>query len=253
MRHLFISDVHLGGHISKEKNIEVEERLIKWFDTVTTEGSNSVVIYLLGDIFDFWFEYKRVVPASYSRILSRLKELTSQGYIIHFFKGNHDMWLRNYLEKEIGLIIHHKSEIININGENIFVGHGHDICFKRTLTTRLLWIFFTNRLIFNSASTLIHPNLLVKLGWAWSGKSKKVKKNKPIFYEEDAYITKYIYSNHSEYSSNGVTKYIFGHFHTPTLYELKNNGSQLMILSDWSDDKIYYGEYCNGTITLIEF
>ncbi len=249
MKHLFVSDVHLGGYLTPLQNQNVEDSFLAWLDMAEQENA---IIYLLGDIFDFWFEYKNVIPKTYIRVLGRLKELTTKGIEIHFFKGNHDMWLQNYLRDEIGLIIHNKTEIIDIEGEKVVMGHGHDIGFKRNVSSRLLWILFSNKIIFRFASSFIHPNIMMRWGWAWSKSSKKKKKNKRSFLGEEAYITRYINNKRGYFYNSGVRRYIFGHFHTPVMYDMQDGESQMMILGDWSTTPLY-GEMNDGKIALLEF
>ncbi|MEG0499971.1 MAG: metallophosphoesterase, partial [Rikenellaceae bacterium] len=124
MKVFFVSDVHLGAGLDKAENDRIEQRFLAWLSEVHAQRGK---LFLLGDIFDFWFEYKRVIPAAHSAVLGRLKEMTQDGIEIHFFKGNHDMWLRGYLRDEIGLIIHSRSEVMEIEGEMVFIGHGHDL------------------------------------------------------------------------------------------------------------------------------
>lgn len=236
MKVYFASDVHLGSGVNKTENDLIEQRFLHWLDEAHTQRAK---IFLLGDIFDFWFEYKHVIPTAHSAVLGKLKEMTADGIEIHFFKGNHDMWLRNYLSDEIGLIIHSRSEVMDIEGEKVFIGHGHDLGFKRTITTRLLWILFSTKFFYDFFSAVLHPNFMMRIGklWSSSSRSKKIVSHK--FKKEDEFITRHIYEHFEEYKAQGVTKYIFGHFHCPTLYTLKDGKSQLMVLGEWSDIPSY--------------
>ena len=116
----FISDAHLGSLLVKNA-LEQEKRLVAFLDEIKQDAA---ALYLLGDIFDFWYEYKLVVPKGYTRFLGKLAELSDMGIDIHFFTGNHDIWSYGYLEKEIGLTLHKKELITEIQGKKFFLAHG---------------------------------------------------------------------------------------------------------------------------------
>ena len=116
----FLSDAHLGSLLVNDKRAH-EKKLVDWLDRVKTDAT---VIYLLGDIFDFWFEYKTVVPKGFVRVLGKLAELTDSGIEIHFFIGNHDIWTFGYLENEIGLIVHKEPATIQLGTKKFFLAHG---------------------------------------------------------------------------------------------------------------------------------
>ena len=116
----FIADAHLGSRLVKDPR-KHEMRLVNWLDRVKKDAE---AIYMLGDMFDFWFEYKSVVPRGFARFLGKMAELTDSGIEIHYFTGNHDVWTFGYLEREIGLIVHRGNETINIHGKKFFLAHG---------------------------------------------------------------------------------------------------------------------------------
>lgn len=244
MKYYFVADVHLGASLSEEENIRTEKRFINWLDMVSSEPAT---IYLLGDIFDFWFEYKHVIPTKHTLVLAKLKELVERGVVVHFFKGNHDMWLRSYLSKEIGLIIHNFTEIIEIEGEKMIIGHGHDMGFKLRFSTRLLWILFNGKFSFFLGS-LIHPNIMMSIGSAWSKSSRSGKKSISRTFEgENDFIIKAINKNFPNYNKQGITKLIFGHFHAPVFYNMADGASTLLILGDWKTGATY-GVYEKGEL-----
>ena len=111
-----MSDAHLGS-VSHDSSIDVERKLCRWFDAVKHDAKE---IYLLGDIFDYWFEYKNVVPRGFTRVLGKFSELTDVGIPIYFFIGNHDIWLTDYLSTECGLIVKRKPVVKNIDGKVFF-------------------------------------------------------------------------------------------------------------------------------------
>ena len=116
----FASDFHLGAP-SFEKSRERELKLVKWLDEIKTDAEE---IFLVGDIFDFWFEYKFVAPKGHIRFLGKIAELTDSGIKVHFFTGNHDMWMFDYLPKEIGIELHRENIERTFNGKKFLIGHG---------------------------------------------------------------------------------------------------------------------------------
>ena len=162
----FASDLHLGVP-NKEKSLEREKRFVKWLDEIKSDAS---AIYLVGDVFDFWFEYKKAVPKGYVRLLGKLAEISDSGIDIHFFTGNHDMWVFDYLEKEINLKIYREAHEITINGKSFLIGHGdglgpHDKGYKfikKIFSNKLCqWLF-----------ARVHPNLGISIAEYWSRKSR---------------------------------------------------------------------------------
>ena len=116
----FASDFHLGNS-SRKENQKKEKLILRWLNHISKDAEE---IYLLGDIFDFWFEYKYVVPKGYVRFLGTLAQLVDSGVRIHFFCGNHDLWLRDYFQEELGLIVHKEKEVISLYEKNFMLGHG---------------------------------------------------------------------------------------------------------------------------------
>lgn len=162
----FASDVHLGAP-ALHNNREREKLFVKWLNQVKTDAE---AIYLMGDIFDFWFEYKRAVPRGFTRVLGKLAEITDSGIEVHFFTGNHDIWIFDYLPNEIGVIVHDDVIKTEIRGKKFFLGHGdglgpHDKGYK------LLKKIFTNRFLQWSFAR-IHPNFSIWLAHQWSSRSR---------------------------------------------------------------------------------
>ena len=116
----FASDFHLGIP-DRVKSLERELKLVHWLNSIAADAK---AIYLMGDIFDFWFEYKTVVPKGYTRLLGKLAELTDKGIEVHLFKGNHDLWAFSYLQDECGIQLHRKDEIVEYSGKKFYLAHG---------------------------------------------------------------------------------------------------------------------------------
>jgi UDP-2,3-diacylglucosamine hydrolase len=135
----FLSDAHLGSRLI-ENSREHEQKLVRWLEQIRRDAE---AIYLLGDIFDFWFEYKTVVPKGFVRFLGKLAELTDQGIEIHFFTGNHDIWTFGYLEEEIGLIVH-REPLTYSWATNVFIWlYGERFVHQMSQNFFLLEKFFT--------------------------------------------------------------------------------------------------------------
>ena len=116
----FASDFHLGVPDYK-KSLEREKIIVAWLDMIKTDAKE---LYLLGDVFDFWFEYKTVVPRGYVRLLGKLAELSDSGIQIYYFTGNHDMWTFDYLEKELNVTIYRKPIEKTYSSKSFYIGHG---------------------------------------------------------------------------------------------------------------------------------
>jgi len=116
----FLSDFHLGAP-NAQSSLEREKRICRFLDRIKNDAS---VIFIVGDMFDFWFEYSTVVPKGYVRLLGKLAELTDSGIAIHFFVGNHDMWMKNYFQQELNMPVYFEPKEFERNGKLILVGHG---------------------------------------------------------------------------------------------------------------------------------
>lgn len=206
----FISDVHLGAPVFKN-NREREIKLVEWLDSIKSSCST---LFLIGDIFDFWFEYKRAVPKGFIRFLGKICEFTDSGIEVHFFTGNHDIWAFDYLNRECGMIVHTHDEKFNLNGKKFYVGHGDglDPKDKGYLFIRRI---FHNRFL-QRCFRWVHPDLGIAFAHKWSSHSrlKETGKVEAVLYRgsEDEEIEKFcrnvLQKEHFDY-------FIFGHRHLP--------------------------------------
>lgn len=222
----FASDVHLGAPTIHDHRLH-EKRFISWLDSVKHDAA---AIYLMGDIFDFWFEYKSVVPKGFTRFLGKLSELTDSGVPVHFFTGNHDVWVFDYLPAECGVTVHTDPIITDIDGKKFFLHHGDGLG-PYDKKYNLLKSLFTNRFA-QWCFSWLHPDIGAFIATKWSGKSRKsnVEKHGLAFYGEEKeysilFAKEYLKSNHIDY-------FIFGHRHVALDYELGHN-SRLILLGDW--------------------
>ena len=162
--------MHLGAP-ALNNNREREKLFVEWLDEVSNEASG---LYLMGDIFDFWFEYRRVVPRGFTRTLGKIAEISDKGIPVHFFPGNHDMWIFDYLPDELGVTVHHEELKTTLSGKKFYLSHGDgmDASDKGYIFLKKI---FKNKTI-QWLYKLIHPDLSTGLANAWSKKSRLAKK-----------------------------------------------------------------------------
>jgi len=217
----FASDFHLGSP-NYEDSLKREKKIISWLNEIEIDAKK---IYLLGDIFDFWFEYEKVVPKGFVRLLAKLADLVDKGIKIHFLVGNHDMWMRDYLEKEIGLKVHFKEFIIEEDNQLIFIGHGDGLG-KGDYKYKILKSLFTSK-ICKWIFSRLHPNFGIGLGQAWSNKSRK--KQESFKNEEKEILLGYC---KEQQQNNPVDYYVFGHRHIPMEVKIDERANYIN-LGDW--------------------
>lgn len=242
----FASDVHLGAG-DKHTARRTEQRFVRWLDAVSHDAD---AIFLVGDIFDFWFEYKRVIPKGFVRTFGKIAELADKGIKIHFFIGNHDMWCRDYLEKECGVEIHYKPQQITLAGKKLFIAHGDNMNIKNEPMLRLMNSAFRSTTLRILFSWLVHPDLALKFGKWWSGKSRKSHSKDVITPLSLNFLIDYARDYKKE---NPDTDYVlFGHMHYPLDYD--KNGLRVLFMSNWESDKPIYAQLDNeGNFSLKTF
>lgn len=218
----FISDAHLGAP-SYEKSLIREKKLVSFLEQARHD---ACAIYFLGDIFDFWYEYKSVCPRGFTRLLGKIAELCDSGLEIHFFTGNHDIWIFDYLPKELGVIVHREPIITEILGKTFFLAHGDGID-ERDRKFRILKKVFTSSFL-QWCFSRIHPNFAFGIAKRWSKYSRDVQIVDPFKGENEPFV---------EYSrkylmDQGIDFMVFAHRHCPVQYKL-NDTSELIMLGDW--------------------
>lgn len=229
----FLSDAHLGSRgIAHGRN--QERRLVNFLDSIKC---NAAAVYLLGDMFDFWFEYKFVVPKGYSRFLGKISELTDSGVEVHFFIGNHDIWCGDYLEKECGVILHRTSLTCEIYGKEFFLSHGDGLGDKDKQFKFLRWMFHNKTLA--RMFSAIHPRWGVDFGLEWAKHSREKREDgiEPPYMGEDkeplVLFSKDYLNNHPN-----INYFIYGHRHI--MLDLMLSGtSRMMIIGDWITNYSY--------------
>lgn len=226
----FASDVHLG-HGDTAFSRERERLFVRWLDEVSADAD---AIYLLGDIFDFWFEWGRVVPAGFVRLLGKLAELTDRGIEIHFFTGNHDMWQNGYLERECGVHLHFAPERVELAGRRMLLAHGDNINVGDKRVLRFMNGVFRSRIIRWLFARLVHPDLSMRFGLWWSGSSRKSHGIKQPFAVAAEPLVRYA----EEYpESEGIDTFVFGHIHCAEHHA--GSRADVWFLGEWLADPVY--------------
>lgn len=221
----FSSDNHLGAPTHKE-SLPREKKFVAWLDEIKDDAA---AIFLLGDLFDFWFEYKKVVPKGFTRTLGKLAEISDSGVPIYYFVGNHDLWMNGYFEDELNIPVFHKPQEFFFNQTSFLIGHGDGLGpgdkgykrMKKVFTNSISkWLF-----------RWLHPDLGVRLAQYMSVKNKLISGNEDEKFlgEDNEWLIQYckrkLQENHRDY-------FVFGHRHLPLEIELKPN-SKYINLGDW--------------------
>ena len=227
----FISDFHLGVPNDKDSR-KREDKIVAWLNSISHDVQ---ILYLMGDVFDYWFEYKEVVPRGYVRLLGKLAELSDAGVEMHYFTGNHDMWVFDYLPKEIGLQIHRAPIQKEYNGKKFFLGHGDGLgpgdfgykFIKKVFANKLSqWLF-----------ARVHPNTGIGLMKFFSRKSRIATGTSDDVYLGDdkewlmIFSREVLQKEHYDY-------FIFGHRHLPLDKQL-NDQSRYINLGEWINHFTY--------------
>ena len=168
----FASDIHLGSGDKKAQRA-TEQRFVAWLRNIEPTAE---VLFLVGDIFDFWFEYKRVVPQGFVRTLGQLAHMTDRGIRVVMLTGNHDMWVGKYLTEECGIELYTTPQLFELCGKQFYISHGDNTNIKGQPMLRLMNAFFRSKPLRFIASWIIHPDLFLKFGQWWSGSSRKAHK-----------------------------------------------------------------------------
>jgi len=226
----FASDMHLGI-FPYDKNKEKEKIVVEWLDYIKNEVSD---LFLLGDVFDFWYEYRKVVPRGFVRFLGKLAELSDNGTNIHYFTGNHDVWVFDYLSKEIGLIVYRRNHLFNINDKIFYIGHGDGLN-PKDVGYNFLKFCFTSQLLQFLFSRL-HPNFAFFIGHTWSKHSRLSKGISEKFLGEDKEHQILFAKNYLEY--NKVDYFVFGHRHLAMDIKLTEQ-CRMINLGEWIKSDTY--------------
>lgn len=221
----FASDFHLGVPIYEESLVR-EKKIVAWLDEVKQDAEE---IYLLGDVFDFWFEYKHAIPKGFIRLQGKIAELTDSGIKIHWFLGNHDMWIFDYIPKELGVELHQSEIERTYNDKLFYIGHGDGLgpgdngykFIKKVFRSKISQWFFAR----------FHPNFGIGLANFWSRKSRKHTGDADAkFYGEDKEML--IQYCKQKVNDKPYNFFVFGHRHYPLDFKI-NEQSRYINTGDW--------------------
>ena len=240
----FASDNHLGAP-DRQSSLPREKKFVSWLDHVK---SDAAAIFLLGDLFDFWFEYRTVVPKGFTRTLGKLAEITDSGIPVYYFVGNHDLWMNGYFEEELKIPVYHQPQQFKFNNTSFFIGHGDGLGpgdkgykrMKKLFTNPVAKWFFR----------WLHPDWGVRLAQYFSVKNRLISGEDDIqFLGEDKewlvqYAKRKLEQDHYDY-------FIFGHRHLPLEIDL-NGQSTYINLGDWIS-YFTYAVFDGGKLSLKEF
>lgn len=230
----FASDLHLGVD-ARLPSGERERLFVRWLDEVVAPDADA--LYLLGDVFEFWFEYRRVVPRGFVRLLGKLAELRDGGLRIEYFTGNHDLWMGDYFEQELGIPLRRRPRVDQLDGRRFFIGHGDglgpgDVGYKRMKRV------FTNPAA-QWAYARLHPNFAVALAERVSGFSRQHTR-----LEEAAWLGAErewlaLYAERKLARDPTLDYFVFGHRHLPIDYPLSGARVRYVNAGDWLHHQSY--------------
>lgn len=222
----FVSDLHLGAPNAAE-SLHREKRFVRWLDRIQADAA---ALFIVGDLFDFWFEYRRAVPRGHVRVLGKLAQLTDGGLPVHLFTGNHDMWIFDYLPRETGVQLYREPQEWTWNGRRFHIGHGDglgpgDQGYK-----------FIKRVFANPFSqwafARLHPNFGIGLADFFSRRSRaKTRGDDAVFHgEASEWLVHYC---QEVLQHHPVDYFLFGHRHLPLDIKLEKSGARYLNLGDW--------------------
>lgn len=245
----FLSDAHLGSLAIPHGRTQ-ERRLVRFLDSIKEKAS---AVYLLGDMFDFWNEYRYVVPKGYSRFLGKLSELTDNGVEVHFFVGNHDLWTYGYLEEECGVIVHKAPVTTEIYGKVFFLAHGDGLGDPDN-KFKILRKLFHNRTC-QRLLNFVHPRWGMALGLNWAKHSRLKRadgKEVPFMGEDKEFLVRF--ARDYKRSHPNIDYFLFGHRHIELDLPI-DKSTRMLILGDWiwqftyavfDGEHLFLGEYVEG-------
>ncbi len=230
----FLSDFHLGAPNHKE-SIAREKQIAKFFDEIKDEAST---IFIVGDLFDFWYEYKQVVPKGFVRILGKLAELTDSGITVHFFVGNHDMWMKKYFQEELNIPVYFEPKTFDFNGKRFLIGHGDGLgpgdrgykMLKKIFRSPLCQFLFG----------LLPPVAGIGIAKYFSQKSRDAENGSVEIFrgEENEWLITY---SKQTLAQQHYDFFVFGHRHLPIDFRLQSNGktARYINLGEWINYATY--------------
>lgn len=221
----FASDNHLGAP-TKDASAPREKKFVAWLDDIKQDAA---AIFLLGDLFDFWFEYKTVIPKGFTRTLGKLAEISDSGIPVYFFVGNHDLWMDDYFKTELNIPVYHQPEEFVLNNKTFFIGHGDGLGPADKGYKRMKKVF-TNP-FFKWVFRWVHPDVGMRIAQYLSVKNKLISGDDDAQFlgEENEWLAQY---SQKKLEEKHRDFFIFGHRHLPLEIAL-NTSSKYINLGDW--------------------
>ena len=239
----FASDFHLGVP-DAASSLAREKKIVRWLDTIRHDAQ---MLFLVGDVFDFWFEYRHAIPKGFIRLQGKLAELSDTGLPIYLFTGNHDMWMFDYFTQELNIPVLRKPVSIQINGSKFYIGHGDGLG-PKDYTYKVLKRIFASKLS-QWLFARIHPNLGIGVANYWSRKSRiRNTKVDEVFKPGEEWLVTYCTEMEKQHHHD---YYIFGHRHLPLDLEI-NNSSRYVNLGEWVN-YCSYAQYDGQQLNLLYF
>ena len=233
----FVSDVHLGLQVA-----DPAAREARFVDFLCSLPEDTAALYLLGDIWDFWYEYRDVVPKGYVKVFAAIQGLIDRGVDVYFYQGNHDVWTYSYFE-ELGMKKLVQPAIVEIGGRKFCLGHGDGLG-PVPFGYRFLRGVFHNRIL-QCLFSMLHPRIAFGLGNGWSKSNRLARHEEYVFKGEDEPLYKFATEFEKD---NKVDSFIFGHYHCDVSMKTPK-GADFIILKDWMDGISYY-LYSSGISTI---
>ncbi|MCM1291243.1 MAG: UDP-2,3-diacylglucosamine diphosphatase [Prevotella sp.] len=242
----FLSDAHLGaGYIPDQK--KAERRLVHFLDSIK---NNATHIFLLGDILDYWFEYRDVVPKGHTRFFGKLAELSDNGIHIEWLTGNHDIWMFGYFEDELGINVHDGSKVISLNNKHFFLNHGDTVGW-RPRKFRFIQSLFRNK-VCQKLFSAIHPRWTVRFALNWSKHNRELHPDANNLDPD----TNTLVSFSKEYLENhpDIDYFIYGHLHilAQTSITEKQKSAIITFLGEWINT-FSYAHFDGKNLSLHKF
>ncbi|MCW0486502.1 UDP-2,3-diacylglucosamine diphosphatase [Riemerella anatipestifer] len=221
----FASDQHFGAPTPEASKLR-EQKFVQWLEDIRHDAQ---VLFLMGDLFDFWHEWQFVVPRGFVRVLGKLAELKDQGIDLYFFVGNHDLWMKDYFEKELGIPVFFEKRYATINGKRFLLAHGDGLGpgdkgykrMKKVFTNPLAqWLF-----------KWLHPDISMRLALYLSQKNKMIsgEEDKEFLGEDREFLIRY---SKEKLKAEHIDYFVFGHRHLPMILEVRA-GASYVNLGDW--------------------
>ncbi len=221
----FASDQHFGVPNLQESR-KREEKFIRWLDGIKKDAQ---ILFLMGDLFDFWHEWKYVVPKGYIRVLGKIAELKDSGIAIYFFVGNHDLWMKNYFEEELGIPVYFEKRYYEISDKKFLLAHGDGLGPGDKGYKRMKKIF-TNPLA-QWAFRWLHPDIAMRIANYMSQKNKLISgvEDQKFLGEDKEFLIQY---SKEKLKTENIDYFVFGHRHLPLIFDLEK-GAKYINLGDW--------------------